>query len=129
MMQQQKSSAFPFAVVGGSVQLAEPAAALRGKIVNVLFTSPGERIDLPDFGCGLLALAFEPNDELLRAAMQFTIAQSLNRWLGDELAVEGVQVSRDGAQLLVEVGYIRRTDLVQDGLRLRFNEGSAWTTG
>jgi uncharacterized protein len=125
----RKSPGFPFAVVNGSIGLAEPAEALRGQIVSVLFTSPGERVDLPDFGCGMFDLVFEPNDELLRAAAEFTIAQSLNRWLGDQIAVEGVQISRDGPELAVEVGYIRRTDLARDGLRVRFNEGSAWTTG
>jgi phage baseplate assembly protein W len=123
------SPRFPFAVVNGSVPLADPDDALRGQLVNVLFTSPGERVDLPDFGCGLFDLVFEPNDELLCTAAEFTIALSLNRWLGDQIALQGVQLSSDGSQLVVEIAYIRRNDLVRDGLRVRFNEGAAWTTG
>jgi Bacteriophage baseplate protein W len=120
---------FPFAITDGHVRLAESAVALRGQIVQVLFTAPGERIDLPEFGCGLFDLVFEPTDELLRAAVEFSVAHGLNRWLGDQIALTGVQVSRDGPTVLVEVGYVRRADLVSDGLRVRFAEGAAWTTG
>jgi uncharacterized protein len=120
------SPAFPFAVVGGQVRLASADETLRGRIVQVLFTAPGERIDLPEFGCGLFNMVFEPNDELLRAALSFSIVQGLTRWLGDEIVVEGVDVTRDGASVVVEVAYTRRADLTRAGVRVQFQEGSAW---
>lgn len=123
------SLSFPFAVVGGQVRRADADEALRGRIVQVLFTAPGERIDLPEFGCGLFDLVFEPNDELLRAALGFSIVQGLTRWLGDEIAVEGVDVTRDGASVVVEVAYTKRADLSRAGVRVQFQEGSAWNSG
>lgn len=123
------SPAFPFAIVGGQVRPAGADEALRGRIVQVLFTAPGERVDLPEFGCGLFNLVFEPNDELLRAALGFSIIESLTRWLGDEIAVDGVDVVRDGASVVVEVAYTRRADLSRAGVRVQFQEGSAWNSG
>lgn len=122
------SPAFPFALAGGQVRRSGADEMLRGQIVQVLFTAPGERIDLPEFGCGLFNMVFEPNDELLRAALGFSIVAGLTRWLGDEIAVEGVDVARDGASVVVEVAYTRRTDLTRAGVRVQFQEGSAWNS-
>lgn len=121
--------AFPFAIVGGQVRSAGADEALRGRIVQVLFTAPGERVDLPEFGCGLFNLVFEPNDELLRAALGFSIIQSLTRWLGDEIAVDGVDVARDEASVVVEVAYTRRADRSRAGIRVQFQEGALWNRG
>ncbi|MGH4008695.1 MAG: GPW/gp25 family protein [Pseudonocardiaceae bacterium] len=121
--------AFPFTIAGGQVRPAGADEALRGRIVQVLFTAPGERIDLPEFGCGLFNLVFEPNDELLRAALGFSIVQSLTRWLGDEIAVDGVDVARDGESVVVEVAYTRLADRSRAGVRVQFQEGPVWNSG
>jgi phage baseplate assembly protein W len=97
--------------------------------VQVLFTEPGERVGLPQFGCGLFRLVFEPDDELLAAALGYTVREALDRWLGDEIAVDGVDIGHDDGEVRVEIAYTRRADLVREGLRLRFQEGSPWTTG
>jgi uncharacterized protein len=113
--------AFPFAVgATGGVQVSGGDEALRAKIVQVLFTAPGERIDLPDFGCGLFNLVFEPNDQLLTAAVQFTVGQALTRWLGDEIIPNGVDVTRTEETIVVEVAYTKRTDLSRQGIRATF---------
>lgn len=120
---------FPFSVgASGRVRLAEGADALRGRVLQVLFTSPGERVALPEFGCGLLDLVFEPDDELLVATVRFTVAQGLNRWLGEEIVVDGVDVSRAEGVITVEVAYTRRADQRQEGVRARFADGSPWRT-
>lgn len=118
--------AFPFTVDSGRVAAAHGDAALRGRIVQVLFTAPGERVDLPDFGCGLFQLVFEPNDELLRAAMSFTVVQGLTRWLGEEIVVDGVDITLREEHVAVEVAYTRRADLRREGLRVQFQGGEAW---
>jgi phage baseplate assembly protein W len=120
---------FPFTVAGGSVRSGSGPDALRARIVQVLCTAPGERVGLPTFGCGLFDLVFEPNDELLAAATGYRVSEALARWLGDEITVDGVDVSRDGPTVLVELAYTRRADRAREGLRLRFQEGPAWTTG
>ena len=44
---------------------ADDATHLRDMIEQVLFTVPGERVNRPDFGCGLLQLVFAPNSDTL----------------------------------------------------------------
>ena len=65
---------------------------IRDLIEQVLFTQPGERVNRPDFGSGLLQLVFAPNSEELAAALQFTVQAALQQWLGDRIEVDGVQV-------------------------------------
>ena len=66
---------------------------LRDLILQVLFTSPGERVNLPDFGVGVQRLLFQPSDETLRSSAQFLISTNLQRWLGDRINVEQVRVT------------------------------------
>ncbi|WP_321416908.1 GPW/gp25 family protein [uncultured Desulfobacter sp.] len=82
---------------------------IRNLIEQVLFTSPGERINRPDFGCGLLQLVFQPNSPELAAATQFTAQGALQQWLGDLIQVEAVTVDCDEATLQVQVQYVIRT--------------------
>ena len=51
--------AYPLRIDGGSQQAAQSpyAAHVAQMIEQILLTSPGERVDLPQFGCGLRALA------------------------------------------------------------------------
>jgi phage baseplate assembly protein W len=80
---------------------------VRDMIHQVLFTSPGERVNRPDFGCGLLQQVFAPNSEALAAATQFLVQGSLQRWLADVIRVEQVAIRSDEERLLVEIVYQR----------------------
>lgn len=84
---------------------------LRDLVEQVLFTGPGERVNRPDFGCGLLDLVFAGNSgSPLETATQFTIHGALQRWLGELIAVDDVQVDSDDAVLRVTISYqLRRT--------------------
>jgi phage baseplate assembly protein W len=66
---------------------------LRDLILQVLFTVPGERVNLPEFGAGVQRLVFEPDSDPLRAGIQYLISTNLNRWLGDRIDVGQVSVS------------------------------------
>jgi phage baseplate assembly protein W len=80
---------------------------VRDMIYQVLFTSPGERVNRPDFGCGLLQQVFAPNSEALAAATQFLVQGSLQRWLADVIRVEKVAIRSEEERLLVEIVYQR----------------------
>jgi phage baseplate assembly protein W len=83
---------------------------IRDLIWQVLFTSPGERVNRPDFGCGLLQLVFEPNSDQLAITTQFLVQGSLQQWLGDLIEVNEVQVLNEDSKLIITVAYtIRRT--------------------
>jgi uncharacterized protein len=83
---------------------------IRDMIEQLLFTNPGERVNRPEFGSGLLELVFAPNSPELAAALQFTMQAALQRWLGDVIEVESLEVESEEATLRVTVGYVvRRT--------------------
>jgi phage baseplate assembly protein W len=89
-------------------------AHVRDMIEQVLFTMPGERVNRPDFGSGLLQLVFAGNSPELATATQFLAQGSLQRWLGDAIEVDAVDVESDDASLLVTVRYrLRRTQQPQ----------------
>jgi len=82
-----------------------PDAHLRDLIEQVLFTSPGERVNRPDFGSGLLQLVFAPNSDELAATSQFLVQGALQQWLGDLIQVEAVEVAAEDATLRVTIRY------------------------
>ncbi|KAA0068659.1 GPW/gp25 family protein [Rhodanobacter sp. T12-5] len=81
---------------------------VRDMIEQLLFTNPGERVNRPDFGTGLLQLVFAPNSQELAAALQFTLQAALQRWLGDVIDVGALAVSSEDATLRVDLGYTVR---------------------
>jgi hypothetical protein len=112
---------FPFAVnSAGRISASGGDDAMRGKVIQVLFTAPGERVHVPDFGCGLFNLVFEPNDTVLAATMEFTVGQALSRWLGDDLVVDGVNIEAEEETITIHVAYTKRQDLSQQAVRIHF---------
>ena len=61
---------------------------IRDLIHQVLFTNPGERVNRPDFGCGLKQLVFMPNSDVLATATQMLVQGALQRWLESVIQVE-----------------------------------------
>lgn len=97
---------YPWQIDGrGRVANTSNEAHIRQMIEQVLFTIPGERVNRPEFGCGLQQLIFEPNSDELAATTQFLVQGSLERWLGDLIEVEEVGVENDQARLVVVVAY------------------------
>jgi phage baseplate assembly protein W len=83
-------------------------------VEQVLFTSPGERVNLPDFGSGLLQLPFALNSIEMAAATQFAVQGALQKWLGNYIKVQSVQATVQEATLTVTVTYLlRSTDVTQ----------------
>ena len=100
--------AFPYRVDGRgrSAEAIDDDAHIRGLIEQLLFTQPGERVNRPDFGCGLLQLVFAPNSAELAATLQVLVQGALQQWLGTLLRVEEVRASSSDATLTVEVSYV-----------------------
>ncbi|MEL6343784.1 MAG: GPW/gp25 family protein [Myxococcota bacterium] len=97
---------------GGIAVTDDPNRHLRDKVLAVLFTAPGERINNPRFGVGLNRVVFETMDDLTLAAIEYRILQGLRRDLGDELDLQGVDIRQDapGGQVTLLLTYQRRTD-------------------
>ncbi|HET9252848.1 MAG TPA: GPW/gp25 family protein [Candidatus Eisenbacteria bacterium] len=79
---------------------------VRDMIEQLLLTSPGERVNRPDFGTGLLQMAFAPNSPELAATLQYTIQAALQRWLGDVITVESLEVTAEDSALHVVLQYV-----------------------
>jgi phage baseplate assembly protein W len=108
----ERHLAFPFALTAaGGVATTDLDGAIRGRIEQVLFTAPGERVMLPGFGCGVRDLLFQGNNEVLAAATEFTVAKSLQTFLGHLLMINGVHVVSDEETLHIEVVYTKSRDL------------------
>jgi phage baseplate assembly protein W len=93
---------------------------VRDMIEQLLFTAPGERVNRPDFGSGLLQMVFAPNSAELAAALQFTAQAALQRYLGDLIELQQLEVIAQDATLSVTVRYtIRATQQQQTGTFVR----------
>jgi uncharacterized protein len=86
--------AFPFRI-GSDGRTAAPhsdAEHVRDELLQLLLTSPGERLFLPAFGGGVRRLVFEPASDVLRGVVKARITNALSRWLGHRLTVELIDV-------------------------------------
>ncbi|HWO26258.1 MAG TPA: GPW/gp25 family protein [Kofleriaceae bacterium] len=81
---------------------------VRDMIELLIFTSPGERVNRPDFGSGLLQLVFAPNSPELAATVQFTLLAALQRWLGDVIEVRDLEARSEDSTVTVQITYLVR---------------------
>lgn len=101
---------FPYHVDGrGRTAETDEDDHIRDLIYEVLFTSPGERVNRPDFGCGIGQMVFMPNADSLAAATQFLVQGALTRWLDGVVAVHRVEVTTRDNALNVAVVYTKRS--------------------
>ncbi len=78
---------------------------VRDLIEQVLFTSPGERVNRPDFGSGLLQIVFDPNSSELAEAVKYTVRAALDHWLGTLIEVEDLKVTSVESTLGLVLSY------------------------
>lgn len=99
--------AYPFNLdTTGHTAQADPLRHIADMIEQILFTSPGERVNRPTFGSGTAQLVFAPNSDVLAAAQQNVIQASLQMWLADLIRVQSVNVVANDATLQITVIYI-----------------------
>jgi phage baseplate assembly protein W len=98
----------------GRTALTDDEDHVRDLIEQLLLTSPGERVNRPDFGSGLNDLVFAPNSPELAAALEFSLQAALQHWLGDVIQVDTLEVAAEESTLRVELKYVlRRTGEVR----------------
>jgi phage baseplate assembly protein W len=108
MSQPFTSIPYPIAIDASLGRLQEEtnyAAHVEQLIKQVLFTSPGERVNRPDFGCGVKRMVFAPNDEVVASLAQVTILEALKRWLDPVITVNNVTVKAVNEVLQILVAY------------------------
>ncbi|KAF0813718.1 hypothetical protein IGB42_02071 [Andreprevotia sp. IGB-42] len=100
---------YPFGIDAGRGQAEQEtdySAHVEQLVMQVLMTGPGERINRPDFGCGVRRLVFAPGGEVAATLAQTTVYQALSRWLGNVIAVSEVTVRANDARLDIRIGYV-----------------------
>jgi phage baseplate assembly protein W len=103
--------AHPFQVDRSSQQTAQATypAHVDQMVRQLLLTAPGERVDLPQFGCGLRALVFAPMSDALAATVQLRVLQALNQWLAGIVTANEVTVVTSGENAALEPGTLQVT--------------------
>ncbi|MGI9491776.1 MAG: GPW/gp25 family protein [Geminicoccaceae bacterium] len=100
---------FHFDSLGRTARTSD-ADHVRDMIEQLLFTNPGERLNRPEFGSGLLQAIFAPNSPELATALQYTTQAALQRWLGDVIEVQSLEFAAEDSALRVLLRYaIRQT--------------------
>ena len=97
----------------GGIATAEEEDSIEQSIRIIIGTAPGERVHRPDFGCGIHALVFSPNNDRTRALARHYVEEALARWepriRGIRVAAESDEAQRD--RLILKVGFeIRSTN-------------------
>jgi uncharacterized protein len=104
----------------GRTAMTDDDDHIRDMIEQFLLTSAGERVNRPDFGSGLLQLLFAPNSPELAAALQLTVQAGLQRWLGDVIEVQVLEVISEDSTVRVELKYlVRRTQEIRTATIVR----------
>jgi Bacteriophage baseplate protein W len=115
------SMAFPFSIDElGQVASAAGDGNIRAKILEVVLTAPGERVGMPEFGCGLRDLVFDPNNDILAATTEFKITKALQQWMSDDIVVQSVDIANPDAALQILVTYVRRDTLETAQVKIVF---------
>jgi phage baseplate assembly protein W len=90
----------------GRTAQATDADHIRQMIEQLIFTDAGERVNRPDFGGGLRQLVFAPNSPELAATVQFTLQAALQRFLGDVIDIQDLDVGAGDSTLTVKLSYV-----------------------
>lgn len=104
---------FPFQIGGRGRTSVFGDHHIRDLMEQLLFTSPGERVNRPTLGSGLLQMVFAPSSDELAAAIQFLLQGTLQQWLGDLIQAEAVRVEIQDSTLLVTVQFVIRATQVR----------------
>jgi len=94
----------------GRTRLTGDGDYVRDLIEQVLFTAPGERVNRPSFGSGILQTVFAPNGDALAATIEASVKAALDQWLSDYAEIDAISVTSDEARLILDISYrLRRT--------------------
>ena len=122
MSQPFTSIQYPIAIdapLGRLQEQADYATHVDEIIRQVLFTSPGERINRPDFGCGVKRMVFAPNSDVAASLAQVTIQKSLKTWLDPVITVNDVQVTAQDEVLQILIVYTLKARMERRYLNLQ----------
>jgi phage baseplate assembly protein W len=117
--QHEQNIAFPYSLTTlGRTATVDYTGHVRELVRQVLFTTPGERINRPLFGCGLRQLVFDSRRNELAIAVEAMVQASLQRWLGDLIQVQRIDIQLADSAVTVDVSYVENR--TQSSYLIRF---------
>ena len=84
----------------------DPGGRIGKLIEQILFVSPGERVNRPDFGSTLNHLPFASRPTALTTAIEALVQGALRKWAGPAIRIVGVDVAVQHEQVSVTVRYV-----------------------
>lgn len=102
--------AFPFAIANGLPRTVNLTGYIPQLIEQILFTAPGERVNRPNFGCGISQLVFQPLEEDAAVSLQQMLQAQLQQYITDYAEIVSLSVSSQSTEMLVTVTFRDRTD-------------------
>ena len=93
---------------------------IRNMIISILFTSPGERINQPEFGCGLKDLVFANATPMLDSVIDFVIRGGIERWMGELISIDDMQTHIHDEKIIVKITYTIKHSLQQERISVEF---------
>lgn len=111
---------FPLEIGAHGAETSTRRLHVREQIEQVLFTHPGERWFRPEFGIGVRALVFEPNNLALWEVTKKRLLASLRDALAGEVDPRSLEVAvtGEGERLLITISYMLAT--IQHTEKLQF---------
>lgn len=113
---------------GAATAGSEDDAYVRDLLEQVLLTSPGERVNRPDFGSGLLGMVFASGGDVLESALQANVQATLQRWLQDLVVIQSVNVEVVDSAAYVTIQYIVQRTQQQQVARFSTDQSGANTS-
>jgi len=100
--------AFPYQLSpqGTTATAASADDHIAQMLEQLLFTRPGERVNRPTFGCGLLDLVFSPGSPEVAAALSITASAAVQQELSDVVKIQSVDVTWAAGTLQVVLSYL-----------------------
>jgi uncharacterized protein len=102
---------FPFNYnIYGHVEDAGIDKHIRDMMEQILFTIPGERVNRPDFGCGVQNMVFGSTLPEVMSVKQTGIQSQLQRYLGHLIKLQEVKVTTEESRVDILIRYIVYAD-------------------
>lgn len=109
----------------GRLRWSSDDQSVRETMLNILLTRPGERLQRPEFGAGLLNFVHQPNNETTRHLIAGVVRKSLEQW-EVRVIVEDVEVAPSPASVAdvhINIRYRMRFSQIPAQLGFTFNLG------
>ena len=105
--------------INGYFSTSADKKLVKENMMQILLTSPGERVMLPDFGVGLRRYVFEMNDEQLATVIKERIVNQIAKY--QPLAeIVDIQIKMDNNEMRIRITY-RLKDVIQEQAILQFS--------